>query len=72
MARSNRDAHHERPAQDKRFRVPVTRSRHAVTARIALTVALCFATLTIVVVASGLRMTDADASGVTKQIHLRD
>lgn len=52
-----------RNPRDQRFRVPDLRSRHAATARIALALVLCLATLAIVVVASGVNMSDADASG---------
>ena len=72
MARSNRGAPRERPAQDSRFRVPEQRSRHAATTRIALALALCLATLTIVIVASGIRVSDADASAGIEQLREKD
>jgi hypothetical protein len=66
MSRPSRDGQSDHPTRDSRFGVPDQRSRHANTARIALVLALCLATLTIVA-ASGFRLTHADASSGIEQ-----
>ncbi|MGY6644261.1 MAG: hypothetical protein ACXIVD_03495 [Salinarimonas sp.] len=57
-----------RNPRDQRFGVPDQRSRHAATGRIALALVLSLATIAIVVVASGVNMSDADASGDIERI----
>lgn len=51
-----------RNPREKRFSFPHQRSRHAATGRIVLAVVLSVATLVIVIVSSGVNMSDADAS----------
>ncbi len=57
-----------RNPQDQRFRLPDLRSRYAATGRVALALLLSVATLAIVVVASGVNMSDADASGGVERV----
>ncbi|KPQ12344.1 MAG: hypothetical protein HLUCCO17_01925 [Saliniramus fredricksonii] len=60
-----------RTPRDQRFGVPDQRSRHAATGRVALALLLCLATIAIAVVASGVNMSDADASGDIERVEER-
>lgn len=57
--------------RDQRFGVPDQRSRHAATGRVALILLLCLATITIAIVAAGVNVGGADASGDIEHIQDR-